>query len=70
MKKPKWQEDYDKVLAEMTDLQLFEEAFDAQNADDYDGGFTTQGSYCANKSREVLKERFERLINGTTATKL
>lgn len=58
LKERKWAKDYLSTLEKMTDEDLFQEAFDTQAPDDYDGDWTTRGWWTSILARECLRERF------------
>jgi hypothetical protein len=71
LKNRKWAQEYLYVLDSMSDKELFDEAFVAQEPDDYDGGWTTRAWWTSILARECLRERFLRdlLLNGETDEK-
>lgn len=53
-----WAKEYLDMLHSMSDEDLFDEVFDAQAPDDYDGCFTTRGYWMRMLSQQCLRERF------------
>jgi hypothetical protein len=54
----KWAQEYLTHLETLSDEKLFDEVFEAQVPDDYDGGFSLRGGWMATLSEEYLRERF------------
>lgn len=51
----KWKYEYATSLLDMTNEELFEEMLVRQRADDYDGGYTDEQEWKADKTAEIVK---------------
>jgi hypothetical protein len=58
LKNRQWAHEYLAEIEKMSDEELFEETFDAQVPDDYDGCWTTRGYWQSIILREYLREKF------------
>jgi hypothetical protein len=53
-----WAQKYLSYLEQITDQDLFEEAFKSQKPDGYNGSFSARGWFIAELSKMCLHERF------------
>lgn len=58
LKNEEWAQKYLSYLEQITDQDLFEEAFNAQRPDGYGKSFTSRGWFIAELSKMYLHERF------------